>query len=160
MLKLFDRMDPTELTGAQFATLEALMPLEWPALWQEFATSLYITLVSAPGSGAVPPGALANLAMQMALGLAADHAGTQIYVPTGAALLTSSKARRVIELLDRRMSYRDVAKTVGLTEPRVRRIESDYRRQQWASRQRSLPLDDSAATDTPCDTDATSDTDD
>lgn len=140
-LGLFDRMDPTELTVAQLEPLEALMPREWPELWREFATSLYITLVSAPGSGAVPPGQLASLAIQLALGLAADFGGSQPYIPTGALLASSSKARRVIELLGQRMSYRDVAKSVGLTEPRVRRIEADYRRQQWSQRQGALPLD-------------------
>lgn len=138
---LFDRMDPTELRYEQLVPLEALMPRDWPELWRELATSHYITLVSAPGSSAVPADALARLAMALALGIAADHGGTQPYIPVGALLASSSKARRVIELLGQRMAYRDVASETGLTESRVRRIESDWRRQQWSLRQGSLPLD-------------------
>ena len=140
-LELFDRMDPTELPYEQLAPLEALMPSDWPDLWRELATSHFITLVSAPGSSAVHPAALARLALALALGIAADHGGTQPYIPVGALLAASSKARRVIELLDQRTSYRDVATATGLTESRVRRIESDHRRQQWSQRQGSLPLD-------------------
>lgn len=140
-IDLFDRMDPTELAAAQLAPLEALMPKDWPELWREFATSHFITLVSAPGSDAARPSDLARLALALALGLAADFGGSQPYIPVGALLAASSKARRVIEMLDQRKSYREVATATGLTESRVRRIESDYRRQQYAQRQASLPLD-------------------
>ena len=140
-LELFDRMDPTELTAVQLAPLEALMPSDWPEFWREIATSHFITLVSAPGSDAARPSDLARLALALALGVAADFGGTQPYIPVGAMLAASSKARRVVELLEQRKSYREVATVTGLTESRVRRIESDYRRQQYAQRQGSLPLD-------------------
>lgn len=139
--EVFDRMDPSELPKEQLAVLEALMPPGWPDVWRELATSHYITLLSAPGSDAVQPSALAQLALALALGIAADLGGTQPYIPVGALLAASSKARRVIELLAQRHGYLDVAKATGLTESRVRRIESDWRRQQYAERQGALPLD-------------------
>lgn len=141
VVDLFDRLDPLEISPVQLDPLSAVMPLEWPEIWREMATSLYITLISAPGSDAVPAEALARLAMAQALGLAEDHGGTQPYIPVGAVLAASSKARRVVELLDKRMSYREVAHATGLTPSRIRRIEADWRLQQSKARQGVLPLD-------------------
>ena len=138
---LFDRLDPTELTVAQLAPLESLIPQDWPDVWRELATSHYITLVSAPGSETVQPEQLARLAVALALGIAADLGGTQPYIPVGALLAASSKARRVVELLEQGASYRDVSIATGLTESRVRRIQSDWRRTRWLSRQGTLQLD-------------------
>jgi len=138
---LFDRLDPLELSPLQMEPLQQLLPPEWPEIWQEMATSLFITLISAPGADAVPPDALARLAMAQALGLAEDHGGTQPYIPVGALLAASSKARRVVEMLDQRMSYREVAYITGLTQSRIRRIEADWRQQQIKARQGVLPLD-------------------
>ena len=101
---LFDRLDPLELSPVQLDPLQALMPCDWPAFWREMATSLFITLISAPGSDSVPSDALARLAMAQALGFAEDHGGSQPYIPVGALLAASSKARRVVELLAQRMS--------------------------------------------------------
>ena len=126
---LFDRLDPLELTPPQLEPLQVLMPRVWPEIWREMATSLYITLISAPGADAVPRDALARLAM------------TQPYIPVGALLAASSKARRVVELLGQRMSYREVSQITGLTASRIRRIEADWRREQINARQGVLPLD-------------------
>lgn len=138
---LFDRLDPAELTVAQLAPLESLIPQGWPDVWRELATSHYITLVSAPGSETVQPEQLARLAVALSLGIAADLGGTQPYIPVGTLLAASSKARRVIELLEQGASYRDVSAATGLTESRVRRIQSDWRRTRWLSRQGTLQLD-------------------
>ncbi|MBF5006368.1 helix-turn-helix domain containing protein [Diaphorobacter caeni] len=138
---LFDRLDPLELSPMQLEPLQVLMPRDWPEIWREFATSLFITLISAPGADAVPAEALARLAMAQALGLAEDHGGTQPYVPVGALLAASSKARRVVDLLGKGMGYREVSHVTGLTPSRIRRIESDWRQQQIKARQGVLPLD-------------------
>ena len=138
---LFDRLDPTELTVAQLAPLEALIPQDWPEVWREMATSHYITLLSAPDFEAVRPEQLASLSVALALGIATDLGGTQPYIPVGALLAASSKAQRVVELLDQRMSYRAVSAATGLTESRVRRIQSDWRRKRWKDRQGLLQLD-------------------
>jgi hypothetical protein len=53
MHDMFDRLNLTELTQEQLQPLEALMPASWPDVWRSFATSYYITLLSAPGSGTV-----------------------------------------------------------------------------------------------------------
>ena len=140
-LDLFDRLDPLELSPLQLEPLQAVMPRDWPEIWRELATSLFITLISAPGADVVDPAALARLAMAQALGIAEDHGGTQPYIPVGALLAASSKARRVVELLSQRMSYREVSQATGLTASRIRRIEADWRRQQMMARQGVLALD-------------------
>ena len=141
MVEMFDRLDLTELTQEQLAPLEALMPPGWPDVWRSFATSFYITLLSAPGSGTVPPTSLASLAVALTLGIAQDEGGTQPYIPVGAGVMSSARARRVVELLERGQSYKQVADETGITASRVRNIERAWRREQIALRQGTLPLD-------------------
>ena len=141
MDEMFDRLDLTELTQEQLAPLEALMPPGWPDVWRSFATSFYITLLSAPGSGTVPPTSLASLAVALTLGIAQDEGGTQPYIPVGADVMSSARARRVVELLERGHSYKQVADETGITASRVRNIERAWRREQIALRQGTLPLD-------------------
>ena len=141
MVDMFDRLDLTELTQEQLAPLEALMPPGWPNVWRSFATSFYITLLSAPGSGTVPPTSLASLAEALTLGIAQDEGGTQPYIPVGADVMSSARARRVVELLERGQSYKQVADETGITASRVRNIERAWRREQTALRQGTLPLD-------------------
>ena len=135
MVDMFDRLDLTELTQEQLAPLEALMPPGWPDVWRSFATSFYITLLSAPGSGTVPPTSLASLAVALTLGIAQDEGGTQPYIPVGADVMSSARARRVVELLERGQSYKQVADETGITASRVRNIERAWRREQIALRQ-------------------------
>ena len=97
MHDMFDRLNLTELTQEQLQPLEALMPASWPDVWRSFATSYYITLLSAPGAGTVPAAALADLAVALMLGLAQDEGGTQPYIPVGADVMSSARARRVVE---------------------------------------------------------------
>ena len=141
MDEMFDRLDLTELTQEQLAPLEALMPPGWPDVWRSFATSFYITLLSAPGSGTVPPTSLASLAVALTLGIAQDEGGTQPYIPVGADVMSSARARRVVELLERGHSYKQVADETGITASRVRNIERAWRREQIALRQGTLLLD-------------------
>ena len=141
MVEMFDRLDLTELTQEQLAPLEALMLPGWPDVWRSFATSFYITLLSAPGSGTVPPTSLASLAVALTLGIAQDEGGTQPYIPVGADVMSSARARRVVELLERGQSYKQVADETGITASRVRNIERAWRREQTALRQGTLPLD-------------------
>ncbi len=138
---MFDRLDLAALSRAQIAPLEALMGADWPDTWRELATSQFVTLVSAPGAQAVQPVALARLAVALTMGIAQDLGGSQPYIPVGAMLAASAKARRAMELLEQRASYRQVADATGLTESRVRQIEAEWRKQQMALRQGQLPLD-------------------
>ena len=140
MDEMFDRLDLTELTQEQLAPLEALMPPGWPDVWRSFATSFYITLLSAPGSGTVPPTSLASLAVALTLGIAQDEGGTQPYIPVGADVMSSARARRVVELLERGQSYKQVADETGITASRVRNIERAWRRDPIALRHGTLPL--------------------
>lgn len=138
---MFDRLDLAALSSAQIAPLDALMGADWPETWRELATSQFVTLVSAPGAQTVDTMALARLAVALTLGIAQDLGGSQPYIPVGAMLAASAKARRAMELLDQRASYRQVADATGLTESRVRQIEAEWRRQQIAARQGRLQLD-------------------
>lgn len=137
-----DRIDLARMKPEQIAPLEALMS-SWPDCWRDLATSHYVTLLS--GSAAAlsdaEPAELARLAAALTLGIVQDLGGTQPYIPVGAVLAASSKARRAIELLEQRKSYKQVADATGLTESRVRQIESEWRRQQMAARQQGLFID-------------------
>ena len=140
-MQIFDRKDITELTREQIAPLESLMAPEWSDTWRELATSHYITLISAPGAGAVAVESLAQLAVALTMGLAQDLGGTQPYIPVGADVMSSTRTRRVIELLQSGMHYKEVADTAGITASRVRNIERAWRQEQMAARQGVLPLD-------------------
>ena len=141
MVDMFDRLDLTELTQEQLAPLEALMKPEWSETWRDLATSHYITLVSAPGAGAVELAALARLAVALTLGSAQDLGGTQPYIPIGTDVMSSARARRVIEMLGLRCSYKEVADATGITVSRVRNIQRAWRDEQFALRQGALPLE-------------------
>ena len=142
MFEMFERIDLSQLTQEQLAPLEALMPPGWPDTWRELATSHYVTLISAPGADAVELFSLANLAIALTLGIAQDLGGTQPYIPVGADVMSSARARRVVDLLKQGQGYRQVADATGLTESRVRQIESEWRKQQALLRQGQLQLDD------------------
>lgn len=141
MVDMFDRMDLVDMTPAQILPLESLLPPGWPDTWRDLATSHYITLVSAPGADSVELSSLARLAVALTLGIAQDLGGTQPYIPVGAEVMSSARARRVIDLLKQGLGYRQAADATGLTESRVRQIESEWRKQQMALRQGQLPLD-------------------
>ena len=141
MFEMFERIDLSQLTQEQLAPLEALIPPGWPDVWRELATSHYVTLISAPGADAVELSSLANLAIALTLGVAQDLGGTQPYIPVGADVMSSARARRVIDLLKQGLGYRQAADATGLTESRVRQIESEWRKQQMALRQGQLQLD-------------------
>ena len=141
MVEMFERIDLSQLTQEQLAPLEALMTPDWPDVWRSFATSLFVTLISAPGASAVPASSLASLAVAQTLGLAQDEGGTQPYIPVGADMMNSARARRVLDLLGQGMPYKDVADATGITASRVRNIERAWRREQIALRQRPLPWD-------------------
>ncbi|WP_082836614.1 Mor transcription activator family protein [Acidovorax sp. GW101-3H11] len=141
MVDMFERMDIAAMPPAQIQPLEALIPPGWPDTWRELATSHYVTLVSAPGAETVETASLASLAIALTLGIAQDLGGTQPYIPVGAEVMSSARARRVVELLKQGQGYRQVADTTGLTESRVRQIESEWRKQQMALRQGQLQLD-------------------
>ena len=55
------------------------------------------------------------------MGVAQDMGGTQPYIPVGADMMNSARARRVIELLGQGMPYKDVADATGITPVHVNR---------------------------------------
>ena len=65
-----------------------MVPPGWPEVWHSFATSFFVTLLSAPGSGAVPPAKLARLAVELTLGLALTVALGLIFLVCQAAEYT------------------------------------------------------------------------
>lgn len=138
MREVGERMELTALSPEQIAPLERAMPPDWPETWKELSTSHYLTLLSM--TGAVPADC-ARLAMLLTQGIAQDLGGRQPYIPVGAGVIAGARARRVIELLEARRSYKDVASITGLTESRVRQIEGAWRREQIELRQGTLQLD-------------------
>ena len=140
MVEMFERMDIAGMTPAQIQPLEALIPPGWPDTWRELATSHYVTLVSAPGTETREMSSLAGLAIALTLGIAQDLGGTQPYIPVGAEVMSSARARRVVDLLSQGQGYRQVADATGLTKSRVRQIEYEWRKQQIDLRQGRLQL--------------------
>lgn len=119
----FKRMDASTLGAERLAPLDALMSPQWPDVWQEMATSLYVTLLSAPGASAVPLPTLASLAVSLAHGVTEDLGGAQHYIPRGTLHHASARASRAMAMLAKGQSYRDTAKATGLSEHRIRQIE-------------------------------------
>ncbi|MBX9935030.1 MAG: hypothetical protein K2Y10_00360 [Burkholderiaceae bacterium] len=141
MARLFDRIDLSAVGAERLRPLEALMTPEWPQVWRDFATSHYLTLLSAPGANKVPMPQLASLAVELARGIAQDLSGTQPYIPSGERLHVNARTQRVMTLLEQGQGYHEVAKATGLTASRIRKIETKQRRQQVAARQGCLLLD-------------------
>ena len=139
-MHLFERLDISQLTPAQIAPLEALFSDSWSDTWRELATSHYATLLSAPGADAVAQTRLAQLAVALTMGIAQDLGGTQLYIPVGAEVMNSARTQRVIELLRKGKSYRDVATVIGITASRVRNIERAWRLEQMSLAQGKLDL--------------------
>lgn len=141
MFDMFFRPDLADLSAARLAPLDQAMPPDWPETWRELATSLFVTLICAPGGGNIPAEALAQLAMAQVLGLAQDMGGTQPYIPVGSMLAASARAQRAMQMRRAGASYQQAAAATGLTENRIRKIEAEWRREQMALRQGRLALD-------------------
>lgn len=139
--EMFERLELVDMSPARLDPLTGLMPASWPDTWRELATSHFATLLSAPGASGVPPHALAQLAMALTLGIAQDLGGTQPYIPVGAMLAASARARRAMDMRQRGASYKQAADATGLTENRIRKIEAEWHREQIAQRQGRLQLD-------------------
>ena len=139
---MFDRIEITNLTADQIAPLEALMSPEWSDTWRELATSQFITLLSAPGAAAVAPGMLAQLAVELTMGIAQDLGGTQPYNNQGRDMKLSGMAAREIDLIaSTRQDYARVAQLLNMSERHVRRIEARWLRAERARRQGTLALE-------------------
>lgn len=134
-----DRPDLADLDTATLQHLQAVMEPSWPEVWAELATSVYISLLAVQGRGNLP--ALARQACAVTLGIAQDIGGRQPYIPVGSSVAASAKMRRVIHMLTvERKGYRQVASATGLTEGRIRQIESAWRKEEVARRQGTLDI--------------------
>lgn len=141
---MFERPELERLPPATLAALESAMDPAWPDTWREFAVSLYLTLLASPDrkdTDRAQSGATVRLALALTLGIAQDLGGTQPYIPVGAMLAASARARRAIEMRQRGATYKDAADATGLTEARIRKIEGEWRREQIARRQGRLHFD-------------------
>lgn len=135
-----ERPDLSELKAEEIAPLERLFDPLTPDTWRDLARSLYLTLRTLFAARQADAD-MAALALELTKGIAADMGGTQPYIQAGSQLLASARARRVIELRNQGVSYRDVAQQCGkISEARVRQIENEWVREQRASRQGSLDL--------------------
>jgi Mor family transcriptional regulator len=129
---LIDRLDLSDLTREQIAPLEALMDQDWSQVWRDLALSTYITLTSTREEDQTLEDC-AQMAVTLALGVAQDMGGKQHYIQAGTHLLQNRRAQRVMELLRQGVGYHAVATATGLSEPRVRRIERNWRAAQKAA---------------------------
>jgi len=138
--RLAQRPDLCDLNADAIAPIERLFDPLTPDSWRDLASSLYVSLRTLL-AGQQSDDQLAQLAMQLTRGIAMDLGGSQPYISVGSQLMTSARARKVIDLCSRGKSYAEVARLVGnITEPRVRQIERAWRAEQRALRQGTLDL--------------------
>lgn len=135
---MHERRDWSQLTSAELAPLEALMQPSWSEAWRDLATSFYVTLICLPGATPAQHPQLAQMAVQLLMGVAQDLGGSQPYIAVGVDVVSSARFQKVVALLQQGMSYKAVAKACSITVGHVRRIESAWRQEQWAARQQSL----------------------
>lgn len=134
-----ERPDLSDLTAEDIAPLERMFDEETPDIWRDLAQSFYLTLRTVLSG--VDNQQLATLSMALTKGIASDLGGQQPYINAGSQLMASARARRVIELCSKGLSYAEVARQCGnITENRVRQIEREWVRQQRAARQGVLDL--------------------
>lgn len=134
-----ERPDLAELTAEQLAPLERLFSGDWTDTWRDLARSHYVTLLSLPGQDQAPE-QLARTAVALTVGLAQDVGGQPLYIPVGAWIAHTARAARVVAELGKGLSYAAVAHAEGLTERRVRQIESAWRAAEIERRQGKLDL--------------------
>ena len=119
------RLNIRELKAEQIQPLEGSMPQGWPDTWRELALSVYVTLLSQPAWAGFKPEVLA---MQVAAGIGQDMGGTQPYIPVGYRPSADERRLMALQMLAAGDGYRKIASALGLTESRVRKIESEDRR--------------------------------
>lgn len=135
-----DRLELSDLTAQQIEPLERLFSPQTPDTWRDLARSQYVTLLAMPHLD-LDDAKRAELAMALTRGIASDMGGTQPYIQSGSQLLASARAKKVIELLQTGMSYKEVAYQCGkISDGRVRQIEAEWVRAQRAARQLKLDL--------------------
>lgn len=135
---MFERRDLSQLTSAELAPLDALLQPSWSETWRDLATSFYITLICLPAVTPAQYPQMAQMAVQLLLGVAQDLGGTQPYIAVGADMVSSARFQKVVTLRQQGLDYKAVAQACGITVGHVRRIESAWRQEQWAARQQSL----------------------
>lgn len=131
-----------DLTPAQIAPLEARIA-SFPAVWQDFARSHYLTLVS---MRAVPLGAegcaeAATLAAELAKGVARDLGGTQPYIPVGTLFVAGEKALRVVQAWRSGKPFAAIATAEGITDRRARQLVAAWQKEVFSRSQMPLVLD-------------------
>lgn len=119
------RYDLSELSPSQIAPIEALFVDGFPEAWRDFARSCYLTLLWLHQARDATD--LADEAVELAKGISKDLGGSQPYIPTGRQLEEMKKTQRVLSALRSGAGYKVAARTTGLTERQVRRIEAESR---------------------------------
>lgn len=137
------RPELVDLTPVQIAPLEALVQ-GWPAAWQDFAHSHYLTLLACEPRGASAPperlAACAQLAAQLAQGIARDMGGEQPYINVGALFAAGEKAQRIVQAWRAGRPWDAIARAEAVTPRRVRQIVQAWQREVYARAQGELAL--------------------
>lgn len=136
------RPELSDLTLAQIAPLEAIIGA-WPDSWQDFARSHYLTLLaSEPGREPARLAACAQLAGDLARGIAQDMGGAQPYINVGVLFAAGEKATRIVQAWRAGQPYDVIAAAEGVTPRRVRQIIAAWQREVFERSQGELPLQD------------------
>lgn len=134
-----DEFDP--VISVDLTPLEARLPPEYPQVWRQIATSLYVRMRrSDVALTPMTPETLAQLVLELTLGLANDMGGDMLYIPIGHFLRAGETARTVISAF-RGNNHHECAKAAGgITVSRVRQILREHQRTQFELRQGKLAL--------------------
>lgn len=82
---------------------------------------------------------MAELAVELAIGIAKDLGGSQPYIPIGASIQVEQRKAKVLRMLAAGSGYDETAKVCGLTKPRVRQIERQERQKNKKARNAAIP---------------------
>lgn len=136
------RPDLVDLTPEQIAPLEVLINA-WPASWQDFARSHYLTLLglSADRSAARLAEA-ARLASELAMGIAWDMSGAQPYINAGAQLRADERALRVVQAWRAGQPWAAIAAAERITPRRAQQIVAAWQIEHFGRTQQSLHFED------------------
>lgn len=128
-----------DIKEKDLAILEMHFTPGWTEVLRDFAISLWITLLNRSNAKHMAPAELAELAVQLAMGIAEDLGGTQPYIPIGVGIHAEQRKAEALRMLVDGFGYAKTAKACGLTVSRVRKIEREERAKNSPARNSAIP---------------------
>jgi Mor family transcriptional regulator len=132
-------MNLADLPAAALLPLERLFADDYPPVWREICTHLYVELRVTDAVNGMAEETTARLALAQTERLRRELGGQQPYLPRGANIGMSERDRKIGEQLHGG-NLRELAHRYGLTESRIRQIHAQWLAEQVRDRQGTLSL--------------------